>query len=160
MPDHLTASAGEVHDSSDHVLFFAAMPPLEIKAEMKNAWQNFGTGEALRYNTLHLSIYGVTRMPRLDQVVVQRAQQAAAAVRTAPFTRRFDRVMTLNVRDGSRPLAILTDNTINKPKQIAADLHAACRARGLTAAQSQSATPHVTMAYGRGFHDVRYLKNQ
>ncbi len=157
MHNDLTATKPNAIERPRHVLFFAAIPPPEIKAQMARAWQSFGTGEDFRQDTLHLSIYGVASMDDRDPIVVQRAQTAAAVVRTAPFTLCFDRIMTFNGGPDDFPLVIATDNTSKNTNEIAADLHVACRAMALTASRSPQVNPHVTLAYGPGFPGERLL---
>lgn len=157
MPDHHTLTKPSTIGRPAHVLFFAAVPPPEIKAQMAKAWQAFGTGETFRHDTLHLSIYAVAGVDDLDPILVKRARQAANALRTAPFTLCFDRLMTFSGRPGNRPLVMATDNACDKPNEIATDLHAACRAMSITASRSAKVTPHVTLAYGPGFSDIRSL---
>lgn len=157
MPDHTTTKQPEQTARKAHALFFAAIPPAEISAQMAKAWQSFGTGEPFRHDTLHLSLYGIAEMDVIDPMLVQRARQAATRVRTAPFTLCFDRLMTFKGKPGNPALVVATDNTSRKPKEIAAELHAALRALGITASRSQTVDPHVTLAYGPGFPDTRHL---
>ena len=58
---------------------------------------------------------------------------------------------------GKPPLVVATDGASNKPQEIAAELQAALRARGITASRSQKVNPHVTLAYGSGFSGERHL---
>jgi RNA 2',3'-cyclic 3'-phosphodiesterase len=157
MQDHFTPTKHGTTDRPAHVLFFAAIPPPEIKAQMASAWQAFGTGESFRTDTLHLSIYSVAGTDDVDPILVNRTRQAANALRTAPFTLCFDQLMTFNGRPGNRPLVMAMDNASDNLNEIAAELHAACRAMGLTASRSGKVTPHVTLAYGPGFPEIRCL---
>lgn len=140
-----------------HVLFFAAIPPLEIKAQMAKAWQTFGTDEPFRHDMLHLSIYAVAGTDDLDPILIKRARQAAISLRTAPFTLCFDRLTTFSGDPGDYPLVVQTEKASHKLNDVAAELHAACRATGLTASRSAKITPHVTLAYGPGFSETRHL---
>jgi len=157
MPDHHAPRKPGLTGRPAHVLFFAAIPPAEIKARMASAWHDLGTGEAFRHATLPLSLYAVAGMEDLDPVVVHRARQTASALRTAPFTLCFDRLTTFKGRTDNAPLVLATAAASDKLNEIAADLHAACRARGLAGARSGRVVPHVTLAYGRGFAESRML---
>lgn len=95
-------------------------------------------------------------MDDLDPILVQRASQAATRVRTAPFTLYFDRLTMFNGQPENPPLVIATDAASNKPQEIAAELHTALRAMGITASRSQKVNPHVTLAYGPGFSGERH----
>jgi 2'-5' RNA ligase len=158
MQDHSILTKPGVDRRSDHVLFFAAVPPPDINAQMARAWHASGTGEAFRHDTLHLSIHAVAEADVLDPILIRRAQQAAGSLRTAPFILEFDRVATFNGEPGKYPLVAATEKKSHKQlTDIAAELHSACRAMGLTASRSKRPTPHVTLAYGPGFPDVRLL---
>lgn len=159
MQDHRAPTKANPSGRPAHVLFFAVVPPPEIKAQMAKAWQSFGTGETFRHDTLHLSISAVAGVDDLDPVFVERVRQAATALRTAPFTLCFDRLMTFTGRSASRPLVMATNNASDKPNEIATDLHAAFRAMNLASSRSRKVTPHVTLAYGPGFSDTRHLSN-
>jgi len=157
MQDHRALTEPRLTGRPAHALFFAAIPPLEIKARMAKTWQAFGTDETFRHGTLHLSIYAVAGTDDLDPILVQRARQAASSLRTAPFTLCFDRLMTFNGRSDNSPLVMATDNPSDELNEIAADLHAACRAMSLAGSRSAKVTPHVTLAYGTGFSETRRL---
>ncbi|MCB1369364.1 MAG: 2'-5' RNA ligase family protein [Rhodobacteraceae bacterium] len=124
---------------------------------MAKAWQAFGTGETFRHETLHLSIYAVAGADDLDPVLVKRARQAACVLRTAPFTLCFDWLMAFNGRPANYPLVLATDRTSDRLNEVAAELHTACRAMGITGRRSAKVTPHVTLAYGPGFSKPRKL---
>lgn len=157
MPDHAATKQPEQIARKAHALFFAAIPPPEIHGQMASAWQSLGTDARFRHDTLHLSLYGIAEMDVLDPTLVQRASQAATRVRTAPFTLCFDRLMTFNGGPEKPPLVVATDGTSNKLKEIAAELHAACRAMGVASSRFPKVNPHVTLAYGPGFPDTRHL---
>ena len=157
MSDHTTTRQREQAARKAHILFFAAIPPAEIHAQMASAWQSFGTGAPFRHDTLHLSLYGIAEMDVVDPMLVQRASQAATRVRTAPFTLSFDRLTTFKGDPQRSPLVVATDSENNKSKEVAAELHTALRALGITASQSQKVNPHVTLAYGPGFSGERLL---
>lgn len=157
MPEHASPKQSQQTPRKAHALFFAAIPPAEIHAQMASAWQSFGTSAPFRHDTLHLSLYGIAEMGDLDPILIQRASQAATRVRTAPFTLCFDRLMTFNGQPENAPLVAATDGANNKPQEIAAELHAALRTLGITASQSQKINPHVTLAYGPGFSGERHL---
>ncbi|WP_333814395.1 2'-5' RNA ligase family protein [Tabrizicola sp.] len=144
-------------DRSTHAVFFAAVPPPEINARMAEAWRDLGTGETFRRDTLHLSIYAVGDMDDLDPILVKRAGQAVTSLRTAPFTLCLDRLMSYDGRPGNAPLVMATDKASGDLSEIAADLHAACRSMSIAGSRSVKVTPHVTLAYGTGFADIRYL---
>lgn len=158
MSDKLQPMSPGVSNRPRHVLFFAAVPPPEVKSHMATAWQILGTGEALRHATLHLTICPVAGVDHPDPVLVTRARKAASAVRTAPFTLSFDRIMKFNGRPASRPLVITTEMTSRELNEIAAELCAACRALGITASRSAKITPHVTLAYGTSHLEPRGLE--
>ncbi|MFO1175572.1 MAG: 2'-5' RNA ligase family protein [Paracoccaceae bacterium] len=157
MPDQQTLSRHGAARRPAHILFFAAVPPPEIAAQMARAWQLFGTGEPLRHDTLHLSIHAVAGVDDLDPILVKRARQAPNSLRAAPFTLCFDRLATFNGDPDDYPLVVATDKPSSKLKEVAAELRTACRAMGLTASQSATPTPHVTLAYGPGFPQPRLL---
>lgn len=157
MPDHTGTKQPARTARKTRTLFFAAIPPPEINSQMASAWQSFGTGAPFRQSVLHLSLYGIAELDDLDPMLVQRARQAAPHVRTAPFTLCFDRLMTFNGTPGNLPMVIATDNASSKPKEIAAELHVALRALGITASQSPKVNPHVTLAYGSGLPKTRHL---
>jgi len=157
MPHHRAPTKPSLTDRPAHVLFFAAIPPPEIKAQMASAWHAFGTDDTFRHDTLHLSIYAVAGMDDLDPILVQRAQQMPNSLRTVPFTLCFDRLMRFSSRTDNAPLVMATDKASNKLNEIAADLHAACRAMSLTGSRSTKVSPHVTLAYGHGLSEARYL---
>lgn len=157
MPDHKMLTKQSHMHRPDHVLFFAAVPPPDIKDRMAKAWQTFGTGEAIRYDKLHLSIHAVAGVDHVDPILVKRAWQAADVLRTAPFILRFDHLATLSGDPGNDPLVLATDSLSRSLKDLAAELHTSCRKLGLTASRSQKVTPHVTLAYGPGFPEKRPL---
>lgn len=157
MPDHSLVTHSRPVRRPDHVLFFAAVPPPGIRDQLAKAWQAMGTGEPIRYDTLHLSIYAVAGVDHLHPMLVQRARQAADALRTVPFTLRLDRLMTFNRDPGNCPLVVTTEDKNHNVNEIAADLHAACRRLGLPGSRSKKPTPHVTLAYGPGFAEARML---
>ena len=142
---------------SGHVLFFAAVPPPDIKTAMERAWQTFGTGDPFRCDKLHLSIYAVAEVDHVDPTLVKRARQAANVLRTAPFTLRFDHLTTFGGAPDHYPLVVSMDKASRGVNDIAAELHTACRKLGLTASRSSTVTPHVTLAYGAGFPEKRPL---
>lgn len=157
MPDdHALTKPGKPNRAA-HVLFFAAVPPPDVKAQIEQAWQTHGTVDRFRQQTLHLSIHAVADVDEVDPVLIQRAQRAASYLRTAPFTLTFDRLRTFFRRSVHHPIALATDGGSHQPSEIAADLHSACRALGITASRSAKVTPHVTLAYGPGFTETRYL---
>lgn len=157
MLDHSLVTQSKPAQRPGHVLFFAAVPPSEIRDQLAKAWQAMGTGEPFRADTLHLSIYAVAGVDHLHPMLVQRARQAANALRTAPFTLRLDRLMTFNGDPGNYPLVATTEGRNHKLNEIAADLHAACRRLSLPGSRSTKPTPHVTLAYGPGFSEPRML---
>ncbi len=157
MLDHSLVTQSRPARRPDHVLFFAAVPPPEIKDQLAQAWQTMGTGEPFRYNTLHLSIYSVAGADHLDPMLVQRARQAANGMRTAPFTLRLDRLATFQGSSGNLPLVMTMEGKSHKLNEIAADLHSACRKASLPGSRSTKPTPHVTLAYGHGFPEARLL---
>jgi 2'-5' RNA ligase len=140
-----------------HVLFFAAVPPPDINAQMAKAWQAFGTSEPFKHDTLHLSIYAVAEADDLDPTLIKRAQQAVNSLRTAPFALCFDHLARFSGDLGNYPLVLATDKSSRSLKELAAELHISCRKRGLTASRSLNVTPHVTLAYGPGFPEKRPL---
>ena len=73
MPEHTPSKQPEHTARKAHNLYFAAIPPVEITAQMAYAWQSFGTGASFRHDALHLSLYGIAEMDDLDQMLVQRA---------------------------------------------------------------------------------------
>lgn len=159
MPDPLAPVVQRPLDRRPgHVLFFAAVPPAEIREQIVQAWQSYGTNAPFRRNTLHLSIHAVAGMDDLDQVIIKRAGDAAASVRTAPFTLRFDRVKTFPNSSIDKPLVLATDRASGELNAVAAELHTACRARGLGASRLTKPTPHVTLAYGPGFPEIRPIE--
>ena len=157
MPDHCTEAKPQHVRRPAHLLYFAAVPPPEIKSRMASAWKTAGTGEPFRHDTLHLSIFAVAGLDHLDRVLVRRARQAALLLRTGPFPLCFDRLMTFNGSPGNLPLVIATERISSDLNQVAAELRAACHAMSLTASRSARVTPHVTLAYGRGFTGKRRL---
>lgn len=140
-----------------HALFFAALPPDDIKTRMATAWRQFGTGAPFRDDRLHLSIYAVAVAAHLDPVLVARTRQAAGVLRTAPFRLCFDRLVTFNGRHHSKALVLVAEGASSDLNAVAGELHAACRTTGRTASRSTKITPHVTLAYGPGFEGTRPL---
>lgn len=140
-----------------HVLFFAAVPPEDIKAQMASAWALHGSGESLRHDKLHLSLLSVVETPDLDPVLVTRARQAPGALRTAPFSLRLDRLMTYPNHPTNRPLVMVPDKAGPELNEIASDLRTYLYKAGLATSGSARVSPHVTMAYGPGFPEPRLL---
>lgn len=157
MLDHSPVTQSRPAHRRAHTLFFAAVPPPEIRDQLAQAWQTLGTGEPFRYDTLHLTIYPVAGVDHLDPMLVQRACQAANVLRTAPFILRLDRLATFNGDPGNYPLVATTEGKSHKINEIAADLHVACRRSGLPGSSSTKPRPHVTLAYGPGFPEERML---
>lgn len=157
MPDREMRTKPSPVGRPDHVLFFAAIPPPDIKALMARAWQTFGTGQSFRHDTLHLTIYPVAAVNDVDPALVKRARQAANFLRTAPFTLCFDRLARFNGGPISYPIVITTEKTSHELDDVAAELHSSCRAMGITASRSTKVTPHVTLAHGPGFSEIRLL---
>jgi 2'-5' RNA ligase len=157
MQDHSTIAKPGFIRRPDHVLFFAAIPPPDINAQMAKAWQTFGTGEDFRHDKLHLSIHAVAEADNLDPILITRAQKAPISLRTAPFTLSFDRLAMLGGDNGKYALVVQTAKANRMLSELAAELHSSCRAMGITASRSKKPTPHVTLAYGPGFPEVRLL---
>lgn len=93
----------------------------------------------------------------MDPALVKRARQAANFLRTAPFTLCFDRLARFNGGPISYPIVITTEKTSHELDDVAAELHSSCRAMGITASRSTKVTPHVTLAHGPGFSEIRLL---
>lgn len=154
MPRHRAPTRPGMKRHPDHVLFFAAIPPPGIADAMAEVWNTYGTGARLRRSTLHLSIYQIASADELDPVLVRRARQMPQALRTAPFTLRFDCLKPLSGGAGNPALAIMADSNA-KLDAIASDLHAAARRLSLPGDRGGRITPHVTLAYGPSFGDTR-----
>ncbi len=126
---------------------------------MASVWHALGRREAFRHDTLHLSIYGIAETDDLDPVLVQRAQKAPTSLRTAPFSLSFDQLKCFNSHSADYPFVISTDKSGNQLKEIAADLHAACRAMNIANLKSATVTAHVTLAYVPDFSEPQYLES-
>lgn len=140
-----------------HALFFAAVPPSAVRAQMATLWQCHGTGARFRGNTLHLSVHGVGRLAVIDPVLLRRLRQVAAVLRVAPFPLCLDRLMAFNGRSGARPLVLTTDRACPRLDALAAEVRAACLAADLPTRGNTKVTPHVTLAYGPGLARARPL---
>ena len=120
-------------------LFFGAVPPADISARILQTWHQCGTAALFRHGRLHLSIHGITTGDWLDPAMIQRARQAPASVRTAPFTLCFDRLSSFGPGLGdSRPLVIRAAQNSRGLSDLAAELRTACRAMGMAPARSQA----------------------
>ncbi len=140
-----------------HVLFFAAVPPDQIKDQIAEAWRSTGTGESFRRETLHMSLLAIAGLDMLDPILVDRAQRAALAVRHSPFELRFDRLMTFGGQPGNSALVIGTDGHNHHPNDLSMGLHHALKSVGLVPPNRKKVTPHLTLAYGPGFSHKRHL---
>ncbi|MDZ4310852.1 MAG: 2'-5' RNA ligase family protein [Cypionkella sp.] len=157
MADHQTSTKSDPVGRAVHVLFFASVPPDEIKNQIAEVWRSAGTGERFRHDTLHMSIQAVAGIDELDPTVVERARLVPPALRTAPFELYFDRLMTFNGKPRNRALVLGTDGRNNQANNMAIELHHALRAVGLAPPSRQKVVPHLTLAYGLGFSETRYL---
>lgn len=140
-----------------HVLFFAAVPNDTLKNQIALVWRSIGTGDRFRRDTLHMTIQAVAALHETPLSMLDRLHQAAASLRIAPITLCFDRLMTFGGRHDSHALVLATDGQCNCVTNLAAELHHAMTARGLLPPQRRKVVPHLTLAYGLGFSETRYL---
>lgn len=157
MPDHQTLTKPHPTRRPAHVLFFASVPPDEINDQIAEVWRSTGTGEHFRHDTLHMSIQAIAGQDDPDPILVERALLVASALRTAPFELCFDRLMTFNGPPDNRALVLATDGQNNRANDLAFELHCALRAISLVPPRLRKVVPHLTLAYGPGFSETRYL---
>ena len=150
MPDHRAPTK----PNPIHSLYFACIPPDEVKDQLADAWGSTGTGEKLRRDTLHRSIRAVAILTDLDPILVERARSTPPAPRTAPFDLCFDRLMTFGGRPGNCALVLGTDRRNAHANDLAIELHHVLRATGLAPPGRQKVVPHLTLAYGTGFPEI------
>ena len=144
-------------DGFIHSLYFAAIPPTEIKDRIAAIWHNDGTGEELRWDVLHLSLQNICPPGALDRSKVAMAKTAADHLQHAEFTLIFDRLMTFGGRVGNRALVLATDNSNHAANDLAIELRSLLAEVGAKCPTKAKVTPHVTLAYGPGFFGTRYL---
>lgn len=140
-----------------HVLFFAAVPPEPVAERIAEAWRGAGTRDGFRAATLHLSLLAAAELDRPDPQVTALLQAAAEGLRSAPFELRFDRIVTFGQGPGNHPIVLTVPERSAAVDGLAAELHRAATDAGLALPRLRRITPHVTLAYGRGFAGRRYL---
>ncbi len=155
MVDHQSREVAA--DRFIHNLYFAAIPPVEIKNRIAAVWQKDGTGEKLRWDVLHLSLQNICPPGVLDRSKVAMAQTAASRLRHAEFTLTFDRLMTFGGRAGNRALVLGTDNSNPAANDLAIELRRLLAEVGVKCPTKAKVTPHVTLSYGPGFAGTRFL---
>jgi RNA 2',3'-cyclic 3'-phosphodiesterase len=157
MPDHLTRPRPQPPRRPAHVLFFACVPPAAIRDEIAEAWQSSGTARPFRHDKLHMSILPVAGLDILSPTLIEQARRAASGLRSAPFELCFDRLATFGGGLGNCALVLTTDGQDKPANALALDLHDALRAAGLVPPGRRKIVPHLTLAYGPGFSEIRPL---
>jgi RNA 2',3'-cyclic 3'-phosphodiesterase len=140
-----------------HVLFFAAVPLQAIRERNAEAWVSSGSGERFRSAILHTTIQGVADTKSLDAGLVDQCRLAASSLHIAAFELCFDRLMTFGGGIGKRALVLGTDGRNGCANDLATALHEALRRAGFMLPRRRALVPHVTLAYGAGFAETRYL---
>jgi RNA 2',3'-cyclic 3'-phosphodiesterase len=144
-------------DGFTHHLYFAAIPPTQIKDRIAAAWQKDGSGGNIRRDVLHLSLQNICPPGLLDPSKVAMAQAAANRLRRAAFTLTFDRLMTFGGGVGKRALVLATDNSNPAANDLAVELRRLLAEVGVRCTTTAKVTPHLTLVYGRAFAGTRYL---
>jgi RNA 2',3'-cyclic 3'-phosphodiesterase len=144
-------------DGFIHHLYFAAIPPTQIKDRIAAVWHKDGSGENFRRDVLHLSLQNICPPGILDRSKVAMAQIAATRLRHAGFTLTFDRLMTFGGGAGKRALVLATDNSNHAANDLAIELRRLLAEVAVKCPTKTKITPHVTLAYGLGFAGTRYL---
>jgi|GEM_PF-2519147 len=154
MDNMLFEIAPPVPPSANHAIFFAAVPPEEIKDEIAAAWQIAGTSDRFRRRTLHMSILDVMNTKTVDESLLFSLQNNIANLSLNQFTVVFDRIMAF----GGGAIVLGTADASTEANTLAADLQRQLVRNGIKPKGSVKVTPHVTMAYGARFPETRMLR--
>ncbi len=93
---------------------------------------------------------------RTAEAVALRAREAVANVRTGPFTVMFDRVESFSSRKRHYPLVLRGDDGVVGLERLHQSLRVSLRMAGI---KSRSRfTPHVTLLYGEGPIEERFVE--
>src|SRR5580698_10638372 len=101
--------------SAIDVLFFALVPDAENRSQIVQLRDRLCDENGLRGNRiapglLHISLLGVAAHHGLSRTVVERAEQAAAALSASPFDIVLDRATSFGRKGEWRPLVLRSRN--------------------------------------------------
>jgi RNA 2',3'-cyclic 3'-phosphodiesterase len=135
-------------------LFFAAMPPPDVAAQI--AALAGSLRERLRLKGrprptahLHVTLHHLGDFAGLPQQRVEDARAAAAGVAPGAFEARFDRVGSFAGRPGKHPFVLLGAGDATGLATLHAGLGARLAAAGL-GRRERAFVPHVTLLYDAG----------
>jgi 2'-5' RNA ligase len=96
---------------------------------------------------LHISLHGLGDYPRLPEILIEIARRAGASVAMPPFEIEFDRVVSFNRKDKSRPFVLRVGRDFAALKTFHRLLGEAMRKAGLGRWVASHFTPHMTLLY-------------
>lgn len=150
---------------SAHNVFFAAVTPGEVAVDLLGAWRQVGTSDRFRRPTLHATILGIESGDVVRPEIIRAAQRSADELSLPSFDLMFDRVMTFKPRGKVRdqgectkfPIVLGMKDGSDSMNLVGEMLRKALALRGIATEKRRRITPHVTLAYGRGFSETRFL---
>ncbi|PZR00450.1 MAG: hypothetical protein DI533_07730 [Cereibacter sphaeroides] len=135
---------------SAYVLFFAALPPPDIRAQIAVAWRRSDIDARLRSNVLHLSIQGLVGVNDVPDDLVDGLNRAGELTQGNSFDLCFDRVEVFGRGEGNRPVVLSTDRKGRGANDLAICIRRALSRVGFPPVDTRKVEPHVTMAYVPG----------
>lgn len=130
-----------------HVLFFAAVPPPEIRDRIAEVWQRQDVDARFRGELLHLSVQAAAAVDEVPQALVDVLRRVGADTRGLAFELSFDRVETFGSGPGPRPIVLSTDRQGRGANELSIALRKEMSRLGLPGVTARKVEPHVTMAY-------------
>ena len=132
-------------------LFFAAMPPPEVAAQLAELAGGLRESLGLRGRPrptthLHVTLHHLGDFAGLPQQRVEDARAAALGVALDAFEARFDRVGSFAGRPGKHPFVLLGAGDAPGLGELHASLGARLAAAGL-GRRERAFVPHVTLLY-------------
>ena len=140
-----------------HNVFFAVQPPEGVRSLLCRFRDNLCRVHALKgrpvpRECLHISLHALGLHPGLPTEEVERAVEAAASLRAAPFDVSLNRVLSWKGDPGRRPLVLLGDEGVVGIDRLRGTLHTALADAFLTLRGHKDSDPHLTLL--RGDHDL------
>lgn len=133
-------------------LFFALFPDAQAAGRIAECAQQLRAGLGLHGTPLktgrfHITLHHLGDYASLPQGVVEMASQAAAAVKTAPFSVTFDRAASFSSSPRNRPFVLRGDAGLAELMAFQRALGVEMTRVGLGRWAKPAYTPHVTLLY-------------
>jgi 2'-5' RNA ligase len=133
-------------------LFFALFPDAQAAERIAECARQLRAehglhGTPLKTERFHITLHHLGDYAGLPQGVVDMASQAAAAVKSAPFSVSFDRAASFSSSPRNRPLVLRGDAGLAELMVFQRALGVEMSKAGLGRWSKPAYTPHVTLLY-------------